>query len=283
MSRSSRLPIDPLAVIGEILGEPAAQMRSPLNAGYLCPFLNSQCVKTSQRIAGPFPVCSIWHGGRRAGYDSRLICVCPKRFYGITHLMQDVIEHCWPPGPRPENPRIAYEVQMAKFGNVDMVIADIDDTTGQVRNFVSVELQAVDITGSYEPAYQGVLHSLPEVNVSYGINWKNVRKRFISQLIDKGIYHHHWGTRIVAVLQTPLYEKLRESIRFEEIPSDSGGNTIIFMLYDYRPDPARPGAFVLSFDRVAGTSHNSLMMASLYQLVPSKEAFHERILANLVT
>ncbi len=53
------------------------------------------------------------------------------------------------------------------------------------------------------------------------------------------------------------------------------------MLYDYVPDPLRPGVYVFALDRVVGTSHNSLMTASLYQSVPSKEVFHERILANL--
>lgn len=255
-------------------------MRNPVNADYLCPFLNSRCVKTSQRIEGPFPVCTIRYGGGAAGTNSRLMCVCPKRFYSID-LMSDIIKYCWPPGPPPANPRIAYEVKMENFGNVDMVVADLDERTGEVREFVSVELQAVDITGSYEPAYQGVLHSKSEVDVSYGINWKNVRKRFIFQLIDKGIYHNRWGTRIVAVVQTPLYDRLHEAIRFEELPPDRGGNTIIFMLYDYRPDPDRDGAVVLQLDRVVGTSHNSLMTASLYQPVPSKEAFHKRILTHL--
>lgn len=234
------MQIDPLHVIGEILGEPAAEMRNPVNADYLCPFTSSQCVKKSHRIAGPFPVCTVWHGGGASRLNSRLICVCPKRFYSVD-ILSDVIAHCWPPGPAPTNPRIAYEVKMESFGNVDMVIADIDEVSGNVRNFVSVELQAVDITGSYEPAYQGVLHSSPTVNVSYSMNWKNVRKRFVSQLIDKGIYHHRWGTRIVALVQTPLYDQLRKDIQFEEVPPDSGGNTIIFMLYDYHPDPMRPG------------------------------------------
>lgn len=161
--------IDPLNVVAEILGEPAAEMRNPVNADYLCPFLNSQCIKTSQRISGPFPVCTIYYGGGASRINSRPICVCPKRFYGID-LMADILQHCWPQDSPPRNPRIAYEVKMASFGNVDMVIADIDEITGNVRNFVSVELQAVDITGSYEPAYQGVLLSQPLVEVSYGIN-----------------------------------------------------------------------------------------------------------------
>lgn len=272
--------IDPLKVVGEILGEPAAEMRNPVNADYQCPFLNSTCTKTSHWIDGPFPVCTVHYGGRTKATTSRPMCVCPNRFYSID-LMGDIIKHCWPPGPPPTNPHIAHEVKMADFGNVDMVIADIDEVSGNVKAFASVELQAVDITGSYEPAYQGVLNSSPEVLVSYGMNWKNVRKRFISQLIDKGIYHYHWGTRIIAVVQTPLYENLHRAIQWEELPPDRGGNTVIFMLYDYRPDPDRPGAYVLGLDRVVGTSHSSLMTASLYQPVPSKEVFHQKILANL--
>lgn len=273
--------IDPLKVIGEILGEPADQMRNPVNADYRCPFINAQCVKKSQAISGPFPVCTIWHGGRRSGRDPQLMCVCPKRLYQID-IVNDVINHCWPPGDAPANPRVAYEVNMAEFGKVDMVIADLDDRTEDVKNFVSVELQAVDISGSYVPAYEGVLYGRDEVSVTYGINWKNVRKRFISQLIDKGIYHYHWGTRIVAVIQTPLYNELHRTIQFDELASDAGGNTIIFMLYDYQPDSAFPGAYRLELDRVVGTSHNSLMMASLYHPVPSKEVFHKRIISNLV-
>lgn len=272
--------IDPLHVITEILGEPAAQMRNPVNADYQCPFINSTCVKKSHRIAGPYPVCTVYHGGGASRIGARPICVCPKRFYGID-LVADVLKHCWPPDQPAQSPHVAYEVKMAGFGNVDMVIADIDPATGTVGTFVSVELQAVDLTGSVEPAYQGVLHSHPVVDVSYNINWANVRKRFITQLINKAFYHVHWGMRLVAVLQTSLYDRLRADIRFDELPPNTGGNTVIFMLYDYRPDPNRPGAYVLDLDRVVGTSHNSLMTASLYQLVPSKEAFHERILSNL--
>lgn len=272
--------IDPLNVVAEILGEPAAEMRNPVNADYLCPFLDSRCVKRSQGISGPFPVCTIRYGRGAARIGSRPMCVCPKRFLAID-LMSDILEHCWPPGEGPVNPHIAYEVQMAGFGNVDMVVADIDPQSGAVRNFVSVELQAVDISGSVLPAYEGVLNSEPLVNVTYGINWANVRKRFITQLIVKGFFHHQWGTRIVAVLQTPLYDRLQNEMQFEELPSARGGNTIIFMLYDYRPDPNHPGAYTFELDRVVGTSHSSLMTATIYRQVPSIEAFHSRILANL--
>ena len=106
------------------------------------------------------------------------MCICPKRLLGAD-LLNDILDNCWP-NAKPKNPRVAYEIKMENFGNVDMVVADISEADGSITDFVSVELQAVDTTGSYEPAYQGVLNSRDEVTLkSYGINWKNVRKRLV--------------------------------------------------------------------------------------------------------
>ena len=65
-------------------------------------------------------------------------------------MPRDVIDNCWVGAP-PVNPRIAHEVKMATFGKFDFVIADGDDSTKYNREFISVEVQAVDITGSVEP------------------------------------------------------------------------------------------------------------------------------------
>jgi hypothetical protein len=97
----------------------------------------------------PYPVCTIWKsGGDDPAKD--LICVCPKRFYAVDYL-KDVIANCWPGDP-PKNPKIAPEVKMKGFGNVDFVIADVG-SNGEIGQFLSVELQAIDITGSVMPAY----------------------------------------------------------------------------------------------------------------------------------
>lgn len=270
------MSIDPTHIIGEILGEPAALMRNPVNAGYLCPFINSVCIKRGHNLSGPYPVCSIW--GRAK--NPPLVCVCPKRFFEADFL-QDVITRCWK-GTAPTNARIAHEVKMASFGTVDFVIADVGPSD-QVRDFLSVELQAVDITGSVEGAYQAVLSNQPAMpgKVSYGFNWANVRKRYIAQLITKGFFHHHWGTRIISVVQTALYDKIRRDIQFDELPADADCN-VVFMLYGYQPAPDKGnGAFRLVLDRVVGTSHNSLMMGAIYRTPPPKQEFCNRIIERL--
>lgn len=196
------MPIDPTNVIGEILGEPAAEMRNPVNADYQCPFVNSVCIKRGQKNTDPYPVCSIWRG---SGENRKLVCVCPKRFFEVNFL-DDVLKHCWT-GKPPVSPQIAHEVTMKGFGKVDFVIADVDEESKTVNEFISVELQAVDISGSVATAYEAVCNSQTlEKKPSYGFNWANVRKRYVSQLIAKGFFHHHWNSRIVAVLQTAVYK-----------------------------------------------------------------------------
>lgn len=252
-------------------------MHNPVNAAYLCPFIDSQCLKRSQRSTAPYPVCSVWGGATRRA--ARLVCVCPKRFYEV-NFFEHVIEHCWI-GPKPTNPKISYEVKMKGFGQVDFVIADMDDATHTVKNFVSVELQSVDITGSVEPAYNAIVSDLPlEKAPIYGFNWANVRKRFISQLIAKGFFHHQWGSRVVAVLQTHVYDEFRKYIAFDELPPQQGN--IVFMLYDYVPAPEQgDGFYSLELKRVVSTSHNSLMTGSLYRTAPLREDFCKKIIQNI--
>lgn len=168
---------------------------------------------------------------------------------------------------------------MEGFGQVDFVIADLN-ADGSVRDFISVELQAVDITGTVEPAYQAALNSQQlEKRPRQGFNWGNVRKRFISQIISKGIYHHHWGARMVAVLQTAVYDEFRKYIQFDELPSTQGN--IVFMLYDYATEKDEEGRFLMTLDRVVATSHNSLMMGALYRTPLPKAVFCKKILDKL--
>jgi len=177
---------------------------------------------------------------------------------------------------------MVHEVSMEKFGRVDLVLADYDEATGTVREFVSIELQAVDLNGSVFPAYKRLLANLPVVEAKFGVNWGNVRKRYIEQLVSKSFYHHQWGTRMVAVMQSPLYERLHDHIQFDELASSQNSTAdIIFLLYDFAKTLDDNGNFVLEFDRAVGTSHSSLMTHTLYQSTPPKQDFINRILERL--
>jgi len=172
---------------------------------------------------------------------------------------------------------------MAGFGNVDFVIADVGEN-GEIGQFLSVELQAIDITGSVFPAYEALRMDteLPK-RPSNGLNWKNVYKRYVTQLIDKGYFHHHWKSKIVAVIPEQVYRYIRASADFM-VSTDvrSPEVNVIFMAYALDADPSRPGEYRPKLTTVEGTSHSSLKDAVMYKQAPARDAFTARIQHSLV-
>lgn len=281
--RGLRLPFEPETIVGEILGQRAQKGADPSATGFLCPYIKSRCPKRSTQLPDePYPVCTLWRrSDGEANPAEDLIPICPKRFYAVDFLTE-VVAHCWP-GDAPSNPMVAPEVKMAGFGNVDFVIADVQPD-GEVDRFLSVELQAIDITGSIFPAYQAIRAgaNLPK-RPTYGLNWDNVYKRYITQLIRKGYFHHHWKSKIVAVIPEQVYRYIvgrADFMRSADVKNDQVN--IVFMTYRIENDPEHPGEFRPVLATVEGTSHSNLQNAILYREAPSKDAFTSQIKRSLV-
>lgn len=262
---------DPTDIIEELLGERAHLGFDPDSKHYQCPFIHKICPKRSTADkTKPYPVCTL----RKV--QGGVIAVCPKRFYERDFL-RDVVEHAWF-GNNSENLTIVSEIKMEGFGNVDFVIADLN---GDTRQFLSVELQAIDITGSVRPAYDAIVENrLLDKRPTYGFNWKNVVKRYINQLIAKGYYHHHWGTRIVAAIQDEVFEYFRRDADFPTTTdlSDVKNVNIVFMVYGFEPtNDGKNREQKLVLKQVVGTHHSNLQNAILYKTPPDKNAFWDRI------
>ncbi|MBX3176123.1 MAG: hypothetical protein KF886_02060 [Candidatus Hydrogenedentes bacterium] len=265
--------VDPRDIIGEVLGVPPDGELLRESGGFQCPFTQSRCTKRSQRSKQPFPVCSVY---RTARSIENLVAVCPKRLLA-SNFAFDIVEHCWS-GAMPAKVEVVHEVKMADVGTVDAVVAEMSEDRNSVLNFVSVELQAVDITGSYSSAYDALASGTPlEKRPVYGFNWANVKKRYITQLVSKGFYHQQWQTRIASVLQDHVFNYFTEKLRFDEISPSRAD--IVFLVYKYAAAPN--GHYNLSLDRVVGTSHSSLMMQALYSQTPPKSDFCRRIVEKL--
>lgn len=269
---------DPLDALAEVLGEPARDMRSPANADFLCPHSDTTCTKFNRTLGEPVPVCSVFKKGRLGStpQDGPPVCICPVRFYEAD-LVGDVVRECWV-GKKPQTFHTVYEVGMEKFGKVDMVIADVIGKPKRIGTFLPVELQAVDITGSYLPIYEA--HTLGKTLVkpsTYNFNWANVRKRFISQLIAKGYYCHHWDTRIVAVIQEELFEQFNTHAKITE--TKLADSNIVFLLYQFSKGPG--GSWSLGLRRVVPTTHTQVMQSILYEKPPSRSKFEKKILDRL--
>lgn len=69
---------------------------------------------------------------------------------------------------------------------VDWVLALLD-ADGKLKEFVAVEVQTIDTTGNYRNGRESLL--MPDRNnpaTTAGLNWENVNKRILPQLIYKG-------------------------------------------------------------------------------------------------
>jgi hypothetical protein len=129
------------------------------------------------------------------------------------------------------------------------------------------------------PAYEALRSGMEmPKRPTYGFNWDNVYKRYITQLIRKGYFHHHWGTKIIAVIQDQVYQSVIDKADFMR-STDITSNTvnIVFMTYVFEDDPENPGQFRPQLKRVEGTSHANLQQAILYKEAPSKDAFKGKI------
>lgn len=270
-------------VFVEILGCPADEMHEPVNADYICPFISDRCVKRGHNTRDPFPVCTLWKqsGSGVNRVPSRPVIVCPKRFY-TADIVGDILEHVWVGPYDREKIASVREIKMGRIGNVDMVVCDTS-TLPVLDKFISVELQAIDITGSVSDAYtdhinQNELNKVPK----YNFNTANVHKRYLTQLIKKGYFHHTWRKKIVAVVQDFLLESIRDRVRFAATNPKDENTSIVFMAYTLdTSETDEEGYYRLKLKEVVGTEHSVLMNAVVYETPPSRDQFVEAIKRQL--
>lgn len=222
-----------------------------------CPHLGKPCVKrlSDGLISG---ACSI-----KPARSAPVIC-CPIRLYADDYkILRDVAREAFDDCPElVEGPTALIEARrlgrpvVAVFGKnwggelrlpkrngrgsyfVDWILAIVDPELG-VKEFVAVEVQTIDTTGNYRPSRSALL-STPRVNreSTAGLNWENVNKRIIPQLIYKGhvLQREKLCFRgLFFVCPTPVYEKLMERVGGEEhlTRMHHQPSSITFLAYDY--------------------------------------------------
>lgn len=258
------MAIDPTSVICEVLGEQSDRMRNPANQDYLCPYLEGECVKRSQQVSGPFPVCSVFKNKGNVP-----ICVCPVRFNEIS-IIEDILNHCWPnPKPLSSDIRIVNQIRFGHLGTMDMVLVAVN-SLGVIQKFISVELQAIDITGSYFPAYLALTNNkMLDQRPKYGFNWKNVYKRYVTQLINKGFQHHQWNTIIVSVMQDVVLDKILEIGNIVSAPIEN--SNVVFLGYSMQWNNS-DSRYEMTLKKVIGTTHSNIVHGHLMkQSIPLDE------------
>lgn len=123
---------------------------------------------------------------------------------------------------------------------MDWVLTRINHT--ELVEYVGVEVQSIDITGNYRDAWHGY-KNLPSTNIpideipssNHGLNWANVHKRLIPQLIRKGVIYSK--SKLVKkglyfVLPDIVYTKFEDVIG-KDIPTVSSASRETLTVFTY--------------------------------------------------
>lgn len=230
-----------------------------------CPFLNGSCVKRFHggELSG---VCVV----RQKGKDVPTVICCPNRMYAENYkVLHGIAKDAFGRSLQLYAGRSAVEKAklekgaVAVFGHgwggelrlpkrkgtgsyfVDWVLARLDNN-GKLVEFTAVDVQTIDTTGNYQTARQALLDKRERVSDTVGLNWKNVSKRIIPQLIYKGQVLQREDLckkGLYFVCPRPVYARVLSRLGGREnLPAfPAQPASIHFIAYDYAPCKPRAG------------------------------------------
>lgn len=226
-----------------------------------CPFLASSCTKTLSRDRDISGVCAV----RQKTEGSPDVICCPIRIYADDYkMLKTISDQAFGKSLNLYAGRAAIDMAIrekgavAVFGHgwggelrlpqrrgtgsyfVDWVLARLDER-GELVEFTAIEVQTIDTTGNYREARSSLLKSREIVSDTVGLNWENVSKRIIPQLIYKGQVLQR-----EELCRTGLFFVCPQAV-FERVINRLGGRekipyfppqpaSIHFISYDYTPD-----------------------------------------------
>ena len=232
----------------------------------ICPFLGSPCTKVLSRDHLISGVCSV----RQKTEGSPSVISCPIRIYAEDYKMLHLISRqafgrdfgLYAGRAAVERAR-AEGGSIAVFGHgwggelrlpqragtgsyfVDWVLARLDEN-GELAEFTAIEVQTIDTTGNYREARTALLENRSVISDTVGLNWENVSKRIIPQLIYKGQVLQREDlcrTGLFFVCPKAVYDRVLNRLggreRIPTFPTQPA--SIHFVAYDYT-EPPRDGS-----------------------------------------
>lgn len=223
-----------------------------------CPFLGSACTKMLGRERTISGVCAI----RQKTPGSPSVICCPNRIYAEEYkMLRTIAQNAFNEDLKLYAGRMAVAKArlgsgaIAVFGHgwggelrlpqrqgtgsyfVDWVLARLDGN-GELKEFTAIEVQTIDTTGKYSDAQKALRQDRTIVADTVGLNWENVSKRIIPQIIYKGQVLQReelCRTGLYFVCPTPIYKRVLNRLGGKEkIPSfPSQPAAIHFVAYDY--------------------------------------------------
>lgn len=223
-----------------------------------CPFVGGTCIKKfkSGLVSGACALKPVTSGP--------VIC-CPNRMYAEDYrVLLDVANDAFGADMRlcrtladvkadgkdvmVFGKRWGKELRLPNRGDgggyfVDWVLALLDNQR-KLAGFVAVELQTMDTTGSYEAEVRAHLSNQPwDKGSKAGINWENVAKRILPQIIFKGhvLRNEPLCTKgMYFICPAPVHERIMTRLGGDLRKYHPQSGALTFRWYDLSP-PAKPG------------------------------------------
>ena len=211
-----------------------------------CPYLDRKCLKV--RKSQPevaIGTCSVFYGK-----TVMPIVICPFRFLQRGQVFTDCLHLLSLHEPGNEL-HVVPEVTVPG-GSIDYFLVSVKGE--KVKDFIGVELQALDTTGTVWPERQ---RSLKEKGLridksdvksrrTFGMNWKMTAKTTLIQLHHKIQTFENISKHLVLVLQNRLLDYLRRQFRFSHLSHARVGDTM--HIHSYRMDRGKKASWRLELD-----------------------------------
>jgi hypothetical protein len=209
-----------------------------------CPFLGKKCYKVRKSD----PNTSIGSCTVLYGRPSEPIIICPTRLTERRQIFTDCFHLLTTHEPGNEL-HIVPEVSIPG-GSVDYFL--VSAKSGKVNDFVGIELQTLDTTGTVWPERQRLLKKLgvprnddgEESNKPYGMNWKMTAKTILIQMHHKIQTFEHVHKKLVLIIQDKLLTYMSREFNFAHLknPAVIGDS---MHLHAYRIDKQDDKSFKL--------------------------------------
>lgn len=129
---------------------------------------------------------------------------------------------------------------------IDYVLARLSDT-GEMAEFTAVEVQTIDTTNSYREQSEAFFAGQPFIDSrgnnpgwsNAGLNWANVSKRILPQLIYKGYVLRRerlCGKGLFFICPSAVLKKVRGRLGTKMLEYPIAAGTITFQAYDIGPE-----------------------------------------------
>lgn len=196
----------------------------------ICPFTARRCLKVRKSD----PSISIGTCTVRAGRDLKPLVICPNRLLAGGAVFADALRLLTAHEPANEL-HVLSEVPLPG-GSVDYFIVSVRN--GRLVDFVGIELQTLDTTGTVWPHRQSFLADKGVVSDhdrsderSFGVNWKMTAKTILVQLHHKIETFEAVDRKLVLVLQDELMSYMAREFSFGHLGSGSPSDSMHFHSY----------------------------------------------------